>query len=285
MAIRALLQFNLSSTSIVPGIEWLIRSRDSLTSGWGERPEGPATVTHTAFVLVCLTESRLASRRPDIDEAIRRGFEWLSTNVDTSTLFDDAARAESYNVTFTDDGRDLIWQNSIWHPGLPFALQALLRDPGGTNLSLVGAAVQRITQSQATNGRWPNPDSAEGISVWSVWPFVDALCDFRRIVSVPGGSRLTWLTEGTLVIRRDVDKRKGLPRLYLRFRFSTIKSSLRRWWSTLLLAATFTTAGALLGTGVLDLKEAALTLVLPVFLVFFQELILRSRRSDPVIEK
>jgi hypothetical protein len=236
MAIRALVQCDLSNPNVAAGIEWLIRGRDPLTSGWGEQPGSPATVTHTAFVLTCLTESRLASRRPDVDEAIKRGFEWLPAHVDTSAIFDDAARVESYNVNFTEDGRQIIWQNSVWHPGLPFALQALLRDPAGASLDIIGTAVRHIVRTQSDDGRWPNPDSAEGISVWSVWPFVDSLCDFKRIASIPGGSRLTWLTDDTMLIRRQAEKRRGVLYLYLQFNLSAVRSLLKRWWSALLLA-------------------------------------------------
>jgi hypothetical protein len=279
MAVRALVEININDAAIASATEWLVRERDPATLCWGERPQSSATVTHTGFVLSCLVDSRIASHRPHIAEAIRKGFAWLPRHLDVNTIFDDAARVESYNVSYTTGDRTATWQNSIWHPGLPFALSALVRDPNGADLRLISAIVHKILSSQLEGGRWPNADGAAGISVWSVWPFVDALSDFARMIPIRNANRITWFSADSVLVRRKSDSAKSLLRLWFSSAVLPATAVLKRRWAIVLLLVTMAAAIILWLTGVLALKESVLTLTLPVALVFLQELVLRNRAS------
>lgn len=279
MAIRALVEINLNDPCVASGVEWLCASRDPSTSAWGEVPQGSATVTHTAFVLTCLVESRTGGQRAHVDEAIRKGFHWLQTHVDTAAIYDDTARVESYNVSYIKGQRTVTWQNSVWHPSLPFVLAALVRHPAGADPNLIVAAVHKIVNSQSADGRWPNADGAAGISVWSVWPFIDALSDFLQKTPVRGADRVTWLSSNSIMIRRGSDASKSLARLSWSSGISAGKTLLKRHWATTLLGLTLIFGAILTIFGVLEIKDSALALALPVFLVVVQEFIARTRSS------
>ena len=277
MAIRALIEINLSDESVASGAEWLLRSRDPQTGGWGERPLSSATVTHTSFVLTCLVESQIAGQRPYVEDAIRKGFNWLQAHVQTAGLYDDSARTESYNVTYQDNDRPVTWQNAVWHPSLPFALSALIRHPDGADSRLIATAVNRILKSQSTDGRWPNADGSAGISVWSVWPFVDALSDFVRRSPVHRDDRITLLSHNSILIRRGSASSASLARLVWRDTAANSFAILRRHWATLFFSATLITGTILVLASILDPESFLLALVFPVVLVVVQELMARSR--------
>jgi hypothetical protein len=277
MAIRALLELNPNHESIASGVEWLLRARDPETAGWGEHAHGPATVTHTSYALTTLVDSRTGAEHPYVDEAIKKGFQWLQAQAYVSGAFDDSARIESYNISYSDDGHSVVWQNAIWHPSLPFILSALVRHPTGADPTLIGAVVERIIGFQSADGRWPNADGGDGISVWSVWPFVDALNDFIRVSPVRNADRVTILSADAILIRRGKDKSASLARLAWRYSFANSLGILRRYWAFAFLVAVLVAGIILTIVKVLTTTELVLALVLPIVLVIVQELMARGR--------
>lgn len=280
MAIRSLAEINLNDAAVASGVEWLLRSRDPKTDAWGEQPQGPATVTHTSFVLTCLVESQIGGQRPYVSDAIRKGFGWLQANANTTGLYDDSARIESYNVSYSDGSHTVTWQNAVWHPSLPYTLSALLRHPDGGEPRLIGAALNRIMTSQSEDGRWPNADGSAGISVWSVWPFIDALSDFIHRSPIHSADRITLLSESSILIRRGPEASVSLARLAWKDSSASSIALLRRYWATVLFALTLIAGAALVFTDVLDLRSFLLALVLPVVLVAVQELMARTRATS-----
>jgi hypothetical protein len=277
MAIRALTEINLSDESVASGVEWLLRSRSPETGAWGERPQSPATVTHTSFVLACLVESQIAGQRPYVHDAIRKGFDWLQAHVQTVGLYDDSARTESYNVTYSDNDRPVTWQNAVWHPSLPYTLSALVRHPDGASSDLIGAAVNRILESQSSDGRWPNADGSADISVWSVWPFVDALSDFVRRSPVHNNDRITLLADNAILIRPGSASAGSLAHLVWRHGAARWFAIFRRRWTIAFFGVTLIAGTILTLTSILDPESFLLALVFPVVLVGVQELMARSR--------
>lgn len=277
MAIRALTEINLGDQCVASGAEWLLRSRDPETGGWGERPQSSATVTHTSFVLTCLVDSQIAGQRPYVKDAIRKGFDWLQAYVQTAGLYDDSARTESYNVTYQDDDHSVTWQNAVWHPSLPYALSALLRHPDGADSKLIATAVNRILESQSSDGRWPNVDGSAGISVWSVWPFVDALSDFVHRSPVRSDDLITLLSHNVILIRHGSASSGSLARLVWKDSAGRWFAIIRRHWATMFFSATLITGTILVLASILNLESFLLALVFPVVLVGVQELMARSR--------
>jgi Prenyltransferase and squalene oxidase repeat len=280
MAIRALAEINLNDAAVASGVEWILRSRDPKTDAWGEQPQGPATITHTSFVLTCLVESQIGGQRPYVNDAVRKGFGWLQVNANTEGLYDDSARTESYNVSYNDGSQAVTWQNAVWHPSLPYTLSALVRHPDGGDPRLIRAAVSRILTSQSAEGRWPNADGSAGISVWSVWPFIDALSDFIHRSPVHSNDRITLLSESSILIRRGPDASASLARLAWKDSSANSIALLRRYWATVLFALTLIVGAALVFADVLDLRSFLLALVLPVALVAVQELMARTRATS-----
>ena len=280
MAIRSLAEINLNDAAVASGVEWLLRSRDPKMNAWGEQPQGPATTTHTSFVLTCLVESQIGEQRPYVNDAIRRGFGWLQANANTAGLYDDSARIESYNISYNEGGRAVTWQNAVWHPSLPYTLSALIRHPDGGDPRLIGAAINRILTSQSADGRWPNVDGSSGIAVWSVWPFIDSLSDFIYKSQIHRDDRITLLPERSILIRRGPDVSVSLARLAWKDSSASSIALVRRYWATVLLALTLIVGAALVFADILDLRSFLLALVLPVALVAIQELMARTRTTS-----
>jgi hypothetical protein len=280
MAIRALVELNFHDPAVTSAVDWLLRNRDPGGVAWGERPAMQATVTHTAFVLSALVESRLATSDQGIMEAIRRGYDWLQSGLRTDSIYDDAARVESYNVDYIANGQAITWQNAVWHHGLPFALSALVRHPDGVGTRLLSESIETIGSSQLSDGRWPNVDGTAGMSVWSVWPFLDALSDVVRYSPIRQGDLITWPTPDTIIIRRGPDRLHSLRRVLRRGRGPLWRRRVRRYWASLLLGLVLLGGAASALGNLLDWKEFGLALAVPVFLLLIQELIARTRRSS-----
>jgi len=277
MAIRALLEFNLHDPVVMAGVEWLLRNRDPSNEAWGERPGASATVTHTAFVLSALVDSKLAEVNKNVDYGIRTGYSWLADNLLATNIFDDSARVESYNVSYRESGTAVTWQNAIWHSGLPYALSALVRQPDGPDASLLSKSIETIVAGQLPDGRWPNADSAAGISVWAVWPFLDAFADVLHISPVRRGDQVRWITADTMLISRGSDRGKTLRKIVLRSQIGLLRRLAVRHWASALLTLVLLTGAGLAIDGLLGWSEFGFALVVPIFLLSVQELMARNR--------
>jgi len=176
MAVHALSELDPHGAAIRLGTRWLVRSRDPITRAWGERPGRRAIVTHTAYVLVALVDSGVGATEQSVAEAVTSGYAWLTAHLDPTAVIDDQARVESYNLAQVGpDGKTKTWHSTIWHHGLPYAVSALVRQPEGLRYDLLYEAVNTIIASQQLDGRWPSLESAAAVSVWTVWPFLQAL--------------------------------------------------------------------------------------------------------------
>src|SRR5262249_35044990 len=141
------------------------------------------------------------------------GYRWLCAALNPAVLYEEAGRVESYNVMYADDQRQVVLQSTLWHPSLPYALSALTKDPRGADPTLIGAAVRTILPTQHPDGHWPNPDGSAGIWVWSVWPFLDGLCDFLRQNPVRSADRVSWISNEAVLIWRGSDRALSVWRI------------------------------------------------------------------------
>jgi hypothetical protein len=277
MALRALTEICPTLPAIDEASEWLLRARNPSSLAWGEQVEGEATVTHTAFALATLAEAATVSPRPNVKLAISSGFAWLEQHARTDALFDENARVESYNVSYELAGERVVWQNSVWHPSLPYALAALVRHPDGPDPDQVGSAVNRIVIAQGPDGRWPNVDGSAEISIWSVWPFLDALSDFMSAEVLQPADEVTWISRDTVLVRRGDDAKRPIRRVAWTMVSSAALRTAKRHWATLILLAVLMVGAVLSVFGVLGVEEFALALLFPVALTFYQEIRARGR--------
>lgn len=271
MALRALAALQPSDPGVRRGVEWLLRARDPRTLAWGELPGGLPTVTHTGFVLTALADVEARSRQRDVTDALSDGYAWLTQNLVTTRIHDDDARTEAYNVSYAGpDGAQVTWQNTVWHPGLPYALSALARAPGGAHLDLLAEGVQTLLATQQPDGRWPSGDSAASPSIWTVWPFLETFADVQRLVPSGSSDVLRVLSPNTVLLHRGRDRRRPLAAVLARAIGRKVGSWVVRRWAACLLGLVVAGGGLFVALGQLEGQEYAVSLVLPVLLLVIQ---------------
>jgi hypothetical protein len=282
MALRAVVAVDPRSPAIPKAVAWLLNARDPATGAWGEVARQPATVTHTAFALIALLESDPVSAGPTPTDAVEAGYAWLTRTFDPAIVHDDHARTESYNVVGKgSDGSAVTWQSIIWHPGLPFALSALVRHPRAIRFDLVAAALHTMRTAHSAEGRWPNPDGSAALSVWSVAPFLEALADVRTHLPLGYGHVVTPLSRHAAIVQGGSDLDIAPSRLLVGVRRERVRRLIRRQWATAALIGLITAGLVLLGTGVFGARELAFGLLVPVVLLVLQLAIGRSERQQP----
>lgn len=278
MALRAIAVLYPHSPAVDDGVEWLLKQRSASLPAWGERGASLPTVTHTAFVLLTLSDVLGSSYDKRVGDVVNSAYRWLEDHLQTDVIHDEAARVENYNVTGqTLEGRPITWLSSIWHPGLPFAVSALVRHPNGCRPDLLCSAVETIIDRQLGDGSWPSLDGAAGISVWAVWPFVQALSDVEKIPIASIDAKITWISSNAIVVQRGDARAEAIGSLLRGSRRKAVVRNIRRHWATAVLVL-FVVAGL---SGVmlnwLEAKDFALSLLLPVVLLVIQEA--RHRRG------
>jgi hypothetical protein len=280
MAVHALGELGSGTEALRRGVTWLIRARDPQTHGWGERPGTPATVTHTAYALIALTESGAAKTEDAVAQAVSAGYQWFLATVDTTSIHDDHARMESYNVTRSSpDGSPVTWQSTIWHHGLPFAIGALVRQPGSIRFDLILDAVATLRQTQLPDGRWPGADSSTAASVWTVWPFLEALADVAARIPLRAQGALTALAPGAALLQNGAELDTPPRRLIASARIGAVRGWLRRRWAPLTLATIVTAGGTLVVADVFSAQEVLLGVGVPVLLLVIQQATARTRSA------
>ena len=108
--------------------------------------------------------------------------------------------------------------------------------------------------------------------MWSVWPFLDGLCDFLRQTPVRSADQVSWISKEAVLIRRGSDRTLSVWRILVQVARHGIAVGLRRHWAAALLVLTLVLGAALVPAGVFGGREFALALALPILLVFVQEL-------------
>ncbi|HEX5205055.1 MAG TPA: prenyltransferase/squalene oxidase repeat-containing protein [Actinoplanes sp.] len=271
MAVRALGELDPRTPAIVGGAKWLVGARDPASHAWGELPRHAATVTHTSYVLTALADSGLTASDRTTADAVSAGFNWLTSHLNPARVHDDHARLEIYNVTRMDaNGSVTMWENTIWHHGLPFALSALVRQAGTVRFDLVATAVHTIAATQMDDGRWPSVDSSAAFSVWTVWPFLEALADVKKSLPLRSGQVLTPLSAQAAVIQGGIDLDVAPQRLLGLVRWRARKEWVRRNWATAAIALLLAGGTAFVATGVFEAQEVGFGLVVPIVLLGIQ---------------
>ncbi|MFC9439642.1 prenyltransferase/squalene oxidase repeat-containing protein [Nocardia sp. NPDC057030] len=271
LALQALHEASPLEPAINRGVDWLVRQRSRSTpSAWGESRLSEPTVVHTSYCLLLLRQ--LAAARTDRRhaEAVEHGFRWLTEHLNSSSIFDEGSRVESYNITGNVDGRDVTWHSQVWHHGMPYALSAMLRHPNGVP-PVTAAVLRTVMDSQLPDGHWPNIDSASGRSIWDVYPFVLSVMDARTVPFHRSSSRIDWLSDDAVVVRHGATKTTSLARLGWSSRRDQLVTLTKRHWATILLTACVAGSLVLWRLGVIEPKDIALGLVLPLVLLLVQE--------------
>lgn len=175
LALRALHETDVDNVVKKKAIDWLLVQQDIKTHGWGEYGGQPPTVAHTAFVLLTLSEVA-----PKLhDSRISKASVWLRDVMLSSLENDDQfVHIERHNTAATVDGKDLLWDTVMTHYGLPLALSALLRQDVAPHT--IWAITNKVLRTQLKNGCWPSYQPGSPLSMWSVWPYIQALSDVRR---------------------------------------------------------------------------------------------------------
>jgi hypothetical protein len=203
MALRAIACLDSFNPAIRRGIDWLARDALSSPVAWGATPGASPTVPNTALVLITLADTNARILSPHTAELSEQAYEWLEANVrtDSDSISDDPARVEVFTVTRATNQHQIeVWTSTIWHHSLPLALSALVRHPTVPKPDLISAAVTTIINGQVPDGYWPGDESG-GVSVWSVWPFLEALSDIERYCVTRPGDMIGWISPDVVVVR------------------------------------------------------------------------------------
>ncbi|MGI5246730.1 hypothetical protein [Dactylosporangium sp. CA-139066] len=273
LSVRALSAARANETSVHRGVRWLQEHGDD-AGGWPEVPGSPPTTTHTALALIALQEAGI----PADDAGVRRGYSWLIQRLDPHKLHDDEARYEVYNVDHTSaNGTASPWVSTVWHPGLPYAVSALTRCADEAAGPLLFTAVNTLIRSQRGDGRWPGLDGVARLSVWDVWPYLDALHDVETMRLAHRGDVLVLLRPGAMLVQRPSVRALEPARLLAGARRTRWQSLLRRHWATGILVVSVTVGAIAALLDVLAVRDLVLGLLLPVILVFVQTAMRPSR--------
>ncbi|MEU8268320.1 prenyltransferase/squalene oxidase repeat-containing protein [Sphaerisporangium sp. NPDC049002] len=273
LALRALAQLNPRHSAVNRGVEWLLARQNRTSCGWGENDTRSPTVTHTAFVLITLAEVG-ADRTGD---AILNAYQWLETHVDPSVIDDPHARIESYNVSRMVDGNPAVWHTILLHYGMPIALSAMLRHPGNPPADVICAGFDTINRTQLDGGHWPNIQGGDSVSIWALWPFVQALTDIRDLSPVRSADQITW-SHDLVVVQRQEASGRPLSALLRAQRWLAVTRFFARTWASLLLILSTVTGLILVGIGRFSWKDYVLGMILPIGLLLIQEARQRHRR-------
>ncbi|MBT8225296.1 MAG: hypothetical protein HKP61_07770 [Dactylosporangium sp.] len=192
-------------------------------------------------------------------------------HLDPATVHDDDARVESYNVTgSTPTDHRITWHSTVWHPGLPYAVSALARRPSTSHTSALCRAVQTIVDAQLDDGRWPSTDGAATLSVWTIWPYIEALADVRFRSPVASGGLLTVVAPDAIILRTGAARERGVFRTVWRPLPRRGLAGIRRRWAAFVLAL-FTIGGVWLALlGMIRWREFGLGMVVPIILLLIQ---------------
>jgi hypothetical protein len=270
LALRALAELNPYAPELARGVEWLMAHRVSAGTVWGEVPGARPKVAHTAFALLTLDEVRPEWN----DERLLPAYQWLEHEL-TNSPGDSYAWIETYNVRPAVAGSSAVWRLALWHYGLPIAMAALLRHPGGAPGALVCDAFTALTRTGVRDSPW-NEAAGGGTSLWSVWWGVEALSDIRSRPLAGPGDALVW-TPDAVIVQRAHARDKALDELLSGRRRRRLRRLAARYWAALLLTgvAAFGSAGII--TDVWEWRDFWLSLIFPTALIPIQEA--RARRA------
>lgn len=280
LGLRALAVLNPLEPALADGVSWLMDQQDQSDCAWGEEAGKPSTITHTAFVLLTLGEIL----HVEGEVRLLRAFDWLEGNLNAAELDDRNARVEVYTVPSLPNDPPDEWEQTLFHCGLPIALSALLRHPAGASPVLVANAANTIIDSQIVHnhhdrliGHWPSVNGGASRSLWSLWPCMQALLDLKQVRLIRSGDLTTWMP-GAVGVQRATTRSRSLHGIVrTERRRVAIRSKVRRYWASAVLTTALLIGGGSVGLGYLQMKDYALSMVLPLAL-FIAEGVRRQAR-------
>ncbi|MGW0808004.1 prenyltransferase/squalene oxidase repeat-containing protein [Nonomuraea sp. NPDC002799] len=278
LAIQALLAADPYDPAIEAGVAWLLDQR-LFPDAWGAEAgaTAPTTVAHTAMVLTTLLKA-------GVDPAGLSGrFDWLLGRVDPGSLNEASNRVEHPVVSMTTTRGNEVWRPPpLVHYALPVATTALLRHPRAYApdvAACLAGAVATIVGEQSRDGSWPN-NHGSSLTLWGVWPCVEALAEVRQIRLVRPGDLIV-LVDGAAVVRRaaqrDLPLRDVLaPALPKRPDLHPMRWA-RLHWTWVLLAVCSVGGAIALLTDLIEPKDLAWGLLVPVGLLVIQAVMQRKQ--------
>jgi hypothetical protein len=113
-------------------------------------------------------------------------------------------------------------------------------------------------------------DSSAAFSVWTVWPFLEALADAKARLPLYSGQVLTPLSAQAAIIQGGSDLDVPPQRLLGAVRWRARKQWLRRHWAAVAIGLLLAGGVALVVTGMFEAQEVGFGLVVPVVLLVIQ---------------
>jgi hypothetical protein len=230
LCLRALVLLNPHEPAICSGVDWLFTQQDAASGGWGETVSGRPSIAHTSAVLLAISE--ISPQR--VDQRVLKAYEFLEKALKSRPVPDDGY-VETYEVSVKTHSGITHFQNAMLHYQSPVALSALLRHPTSPPSDLIHRLSNEILSRQLDGGYWPSIHGGPSISIWSVWPFYQALTDVQNPPLVCRGDMITFLS-GAVVVRRASFKKRSIRSLTRSGRAARIRARIIRHWATIVLA-------------------------------------------------
>ncbi|MQY09796.1 prenyltransferase/squalene oxidase repeat-containing protein [Actinomadura macrotermitis] len=273
LALRALAQLNPAEPAVDRGVEWLLADRTTYRPGWGPVPAARPTVTHTAFALLTLAETRPWLR----DERLLAAYDWLRANLDPE---DGHTWIETYDVSPQGAAGRPVWRLALWHYGLPLAVSALLRDPRGVPGPLVGRAFATLARAEVTDPRRDGHPADGHPSLWTLWWRLAALIDLARHPLVQPDGIVHWLPDATVVQHAHARGRPLAALLPAPPRRDPL-AALRRHWAAAAFGLIALASLTGVATGTWAWRDFWLSVILPMALTTVHEAAKRRRVPRP----
>lgn len=280
LAVRALLEVTPRDPAVDAGVTWLVDQR-LLSGGWGAGTgQGRPRIAHTALALTTLVQ---AGVDPASDE-VAKGFEWLLEHLDASSLEETGNLEERSNVIFlrTDKGEESWMPPPLTHYALPVAATALMHHPRSQDIDVaekLAGSFRTIIDQQCPDGHWPNSLSMH-LSLWGVWPCVEALASLRSVRLARPGDQIVWM-DGAIVVRREAKKNLPIEAVLRELvpprRWFRLLRWVRSHWAWIVLGVFIVGGAAGVAAQLIEAKDFALGLILPIILLVLQ-LVIQLRR-------
>lgn len=271
LSLLALSSLNRYAKETHFGADWLLKHQQHDVPAWGPTPESQPTILHTCWALLALSEIPATLNR----QAINSSLDWVEANLNTRTLTETSSQAEDFDIPFIEDGKNMVYQNSLPHFCLPIAAYTLLKLSDRLISGKTISALKTIIEAQTEDGYWELPRSPTRPSIWAIWPFIAALSEFYNLSFAKKDTELLFIAEG-IAIAQPESAANSFQRILAISVISNIWKFMKAHYGWIILVL-FILVG--LGAVMLELirwNEFLLSLVFPIVLLIIQQLIERK---------
>jgi Prenyltransferase and squalene oxidase repeat len=258
LAVQAIRSLAPRHSALDAATTWLMNSRDPASGAWGAVDGAPPTVVHTSWTLETFAAGQ------EIPQDACGGYTWLLEVLNPDKITDNQADVESYNIHLEAD----VLQGTLWHAALPRAMSALLKHPEGPPWDMLARMVSTTISAQGTGGApgaWPNPGGGAGVSIWAVYPYIEALTDVLRCPAIAPSRQIR--SYGRVGIISTGMQGRSATRVVLGAITREFWLVVQDKWTTTVLACTVAAAAVLTVLSTISVELGLVGIIFPILLL------------------